>query len=95
MDALLQGIQDPQRLRLEADLAARVAALFGRCPALCGFSVQESDLALSTLTCYPLLDRERADAVLSEVAEMLFELVDEEPEAAELLRGRTFARTLH
>lgn len=95
MNALLQPIQDPQRLRFEADLAARVETLFGRCPALCGFSVQEGDLALSDLTCHPVPDRERAEAVLGEVSQMLYELVDEQPEAAELLCGRTFARTVH
>lgn len=95
MNTLLQRTRDPQRLRLEADLAARVAALFGRYPALCGFSVQEDELVLSDLTCHPVPDRERAEAVLGEVAQVLLELVDEQPEAAELLRGRTFARTVH
>ena len=95
MDARLQRTQDPQRLRLEADLAARVAALFGRCPTLYGFSVHKGELALSDLACYPLPDRERAEAVLGEVAQVLMELVEEQPEAAELLHGRTFARTVH
>jgi len=95
MDARLQRTQDPQRLRLEADLAARVAVLFGRCPALCGFSVDEGDAVLLDLTCYPTPDQDRAEVILGEVSQMVFELVDEQPEAAELLRGRTFARTVH
>ena len=93
MDALQRAIQDPQRLRLEADLAARVDVLFRRCPTLCGFLMQEGDLL--DLTCHPLPNREQAEAVLGEVSQMLQELLDEQPEAAELLRGRTFARTVH
>ena len=81
--------------RLDADLAARVEALFGRCPSLCGFSVQESDPVLLDLTCYPTPDGERAQVILGEVSQMLSELEAERPEAAEMLRGRTFARTLH
>jgi len=95
MNTTLQAIQDPQRLRFEADLAARVAALFGRCPALCGFSVQAGEPDLLDLTCYPTPDRERAELILHEVSGMLLELVDEQPQAAELLRGRTFARAFH
>ncbi len=93
MDVLLRAIQDPQRLRFEVDLAARVDALFRRCPTLCGFSMQEDDLL--DLTCHPLPDRERAELILGEISQMLVELADEQPEAAELLRGRTFARTVH
>ena len=95
MNTLLQRSQDPQLQRFEADLAARVDALFGRCPALCGFSVQQGEPDLLDLTCYPTPDRARAELILGEVSQMLFDLVDEQPEAAELLRGRTFARMFH
>jgi hypothetical protein len=95
MNALLQRSQDPQRQKFEAALAARVAVLFERCPALCGFSVQQGEPDLLDLTCYPTPDRERAELIFGEVSGMLFELVDEQPEAAQLLRGRTFARIFH
>ena len=95
MNTLLQRSQDPQLQRLEADLAARVEALFGRCPALCGFSVQAGEPDVLDLTCYPTPDPEWAQLILGEVSQMLFELVEEQPEAAELLRGRTFARNFH
>ena len=36
-----------------------------------------------------------ADEALGEIAQTLLELIEERPEAAALLRGRTFARTLH
>jgi hypothetical protein len=96
-------------LRLEADLTARIEALFRRCPALCGFSVQdasmvtreravnhvEGDLFVADLACHPGIDREHFAMVCEEVSHALLELVDEQPEAAGLLAGRTFARTLH
>lgn len=81
--------------RFEADLQMRVAALFERCPALHGFSVRLGDPEVLDLTCHPTPDRERAELILGEVSGMILELVEEEPEAAELLRGRTFARVFH
>ena len=94
MNAHLQEIRDPQRLRFEADLAARVGTLFRRWPALCGFAVGNG-LTLSDVTCHPAPHGEQAETLLGEVAGMLLELVDEQPEAAELLDSRTFARSLH
>ena len=95
MNALLQGIGDPQRRRFEEDLSARLAVLFRRCPALYGFTVQDAAPMPAHLTCYPAPDAEQAETLLGEVAQMLLELVDERPEGAELLHGRTFARTVH
>lgn len=94
MNALQDRVQDAQRLRLEADLAARIEALFRRCPALCGFAVDRG-LFISNLGCHPALDREQAAELCDEISHALLELLDEWPEADELLRGRTFARTLH
>ena len=95
MDALLHEIRDPLRRRFEEDLSARLEVLFRRCPALCGFTVQSDDPMPSLLTCSPAQSEEAAEAMLGEVAQMLLELVDECPEGAELLQGRTFARALH
>ena len=94
MNAHLQEIRDPQRLRFEADLAARVGTLFRRWPALCGFAVGNG-LTLSDVTCYPAPYGKQAEELLGEVAGMLLEVIDEQPEAAELLDSRTFARSLH
>jgi len=86
---------DRNRLRLEAALAARLEILFRDCPALCGFTV-EADLAVpGNVTCHLVDGNGDADEILGEVAEMLLEVVEAEPEAIELLKGRTFARTLH
>lgn len=83
------------RTQFETDLANRVQALFGRCPALCGFSVEVDGPAVLDLTCYPAPDAERMETILGEVSGLLNELAEEEPRAAELLRGRTFARAVH
>jgi hypothetical protein len=37
----------------------------------------------------------RAEELPGQIAAALLELIEEQPQAAELLRGRTFARTLH
>lgn len=106
----MNALQDRTHLdRLESDLAARVQMLFQRCPALYGFSVQqassvtrerialclEGDLFLADVALHQPLDREQAATLVEEISEELLELVDERPEATALLRGRTFARTLH
>jgi hypothetical protein len=104
-----RGHKEEQRLRLEADLAASIETLFRRCPSLYGFSVQEgakvtreravdrldNDLYLADVACHPSLDEERCAELYEVVSHTLLELVDERPEMAELLPGRTFARTLH
>ena len=82
--------------KLQADLAARIDTLFQRCPPLCGFSVQtEGELCLTDIACHPALDGDQLAVLCEEVAQTLIELVDERPEAARLLAGRTFARSLH
>jgi hypothetical protein len=109
MNALQNRGYEEQRLQLEAALAARIDTLFRRCPALCGFSVQEGsklpqeraadhiegDLFLADLECHPALDPDRSAELCEAISHALLELVDERPEMAELLPGRTFARTLH
>ena len=83
MDAFLQ------------DLNERLEALFRRCPELHGFAVRLDCPVPWELTCHPAHGGKEAEAALDEIAQMLSELLDERPEAAALLRGRTFARTLH
>jgi hypothetical protein len=38
---------------------------------------------------------DRSDQVAEEVVRVLQDLIDERPDSTELLRGRTFARSLH
>jgi hypothetical protein len=71
-----------------------VSTLFQRYPALCGFSVKE-DLSFSHVACHPALMGEEAQILCEEITATLNELLEARPEAADLLRGRTLARTFH
>jgi hypothetical protein len=72
-----------------------VNQIFAAWPELCGFSVEqiEGELCLADVATDPW--HTRSEDLPGEIAAALVELIDEEPEAAHLLRGRTFARTLH
>ena len=109
MKALHDKTQNRQGQSVAADLAARVAVIYEQYPMLCGFSVQErstlstdrvivqlqdklclADVSVSAGAGFPVTSK-----VCNEIACMLLDLMDEQPEAFELLLGRTFARTLH
>jgi hypothetical protein len=91
------------------DLSTRIDDLFDRCPALCGFSVRDpadlpdsctrsdegSDLFVTDIGISPRLGADQYGEIFNEIFSTLSELLAEEPEAGEKLRGRTFARTLH
>ena len=85
-----------KRPRTEAELAAVVDTLFRRWPSLVGFSVGElpaSGLVISDLEADPWSTQ--SQDLFGEIAGTLREFVEHEPAARDLLRGRTFARTLH
>ncbi|HEX6529233.1 MAG TPA: hypothetical protein VF004_05405 [Burkholderiales bacterium] len=82
MNVLMQEVND------------MMSTLFQRYPALCGFSVKE-DLSFSNVACHPALVGDEAQILCEEISAALSELVEERPEAAELLRGRTLARMFH
>lgn len=82
MNQLLQEVQD------------LVNTLFQRYPTLCGFSVKD-DMSFSNLACHPALGGDEAELLCEEISQALHDLMEERPEAAELLRGRTLARTFH
>jgi len=96
------GLPETLLSRLEADVASKIRTLFARCPALCGFAVQDraglpkdldknripdADLFVTEVGIFPKLDQEITAAIS--------DLVYEQPHAYDYLRGRTFARTLH
>lgn len=101
--------QRSELVRLESDVAARLDTLFRRCPALEGFSVQhrssvsreravmslQDDFYLADVVSHWPLSGEQVATLVDEISLALLELVNEQPEAMALLRGRTFARTLH
>lgn len=94
---------------LDDDLAARMDDLFGRYPSLHGFSVQgasalpeqvrsaalENTLVVAEVGVDPILGTDYSARVSDEIALSLLDFVRNRPEAAELLRDRTFARSLH
>ncbi|MBV8032153.1 MAG: hypothetical protein JO035_11645 [Betaproteobacteria bacterium] len=94
---------------LDEDLATRLDDLWGRYPALAGFSVRGADvlpeplranvqdtaLVVAEVGVDPLCGAEYSERVSDEIAVALLDFVKGRPEAAELLRDRTFARTLH
>jgi hypothetical protein len=88
---------------LLADVQARIDALFTRCPTLCGFAVQEqpadarmpdADLYVTEVGIFPKLSADQYADVFDEITVTLANLVSEQPNACDVLRGRTFARTL-
>ena len=94
---------------LEADLGARVRALFGRCPELCGFQVEERvvqgagseggmrelELYIAGIDVFPALGSAQSETLVAQISAALADLLEDSPEAADLLAGRTFARTMH
>jgi hypothetical protein len=91
-------------------LPAQIESLFARYPALCGFSVQGLDelpdncwrgddngagLFVGDVGISPPIGEEQFDKIFREIVTALAELLAEDPEAGEILRGRTFARVLH
>lgn len=93
---------------LDEDLTARVDDLFGRYPSLRGFSVQGTQalpetmrasvmattLVVAEVGVDPICGSAYSEKVSDEIAVALLDFVQDRPEAAELLRDRTFARTL-
>jgi hypothetical protein len=91
-----------------AQLEESIVALFGGFPSLCGFSVQDrpgipetgaeslqSGLFLTEVGLYPAPNVEEAKFICEEIRDTLMQLIEERPQARELLSGRTFARSLH
>jgi len=95
--------------RVDAELSGRIWEVLGRFPHLCGFALQDrtglpdyinpsylqedlfvTDLGFSA----PVSDMEYDEAYRM-IADAVADIVSERPEALDLLRGRTFARTLH
>ncbi|HZO03574.1 MAG TPA: hypothetical protein VFB93_20480 [Burkholderiales bacterium] len=75
------------------EIRERLEELFRRCPQLHGFAVRPDRPLPWHLACDA--GANAGEQALGELAQTLLELIEERPEAAGLLRGRTFARTLH
>jgi len=84
-------------MKISRRLEDQLQSLFSRCPDLWGFSVrgENQDLFVSDVGISPRLSAEQYGEIFEDIANTLSEVLDEQPEASEWLRGRTFARTLH
>ena len=79
-------------------LPSQIASLFARHAALAGFSVRggaADQLFVGDIGISPAINAAQYAEIFQEVVAALSEVLAEEPEAAESLRGRTFARVLH
>ena len=84
-------------MKIQSQLEHQVESLFARCPELCGFSVrsENDELFVSDVGIAPRLSPQQYGEIFQDIARTLADLLEDEPEAEEMLRGRTFARTLH
>lgn len=84
------------RVKTERHVREQLESLFARCPDLWGFAVRVEAHALyvSHVSISPRVSAAQRGEIYERIAETLGELLEEEPQAGEWLRGRTFARTL-
>lgn len=101
-------VPDATLSRIELDVRAKINSLFSRCPTLCGFSVQDrstlaekadgqipdADLYVTEIGFFPKLGSDQYADIFDEITLAISDLVYEQPKAYEVLKGRTFARTL-
>jgi len=100
---------NPQLGRVDAELAARIWEVLGRFPHLSGFALQDrtglpdyinpsylrEDLFVTDLGFSAPVSDMDYDEAYRLITDAVADIVSERPEALDLLRGRTFARTLH
>jgi hypothetical protein len=84
-------------MKIQSQLEQQVECLFARCPELKGFSVrsENDELFVSDVGIAPRLSAQQYGEIFQDIARTLADVLEEEPEACEFLRGRTFARNLH
>jgi hypothetical protein len=94
---------------MSTGLPQQIQLLFERYPALWGFSVRgiddvpdncprtgdERELFLGDIGISPAVSPEQYSEIYEELLAALSEMLGEQPQAGEELRGRTFARVLH
>jgi len=90
-------------------IPAPIEGLFERHPALAGFSVRSAhdvpdncprsgtdyELFIGDIGVSSTLSDDQFDVMFREIVAALAEVVAEDPDADDILRGRTFARVLH
>jgi hypothetical protein len=88
------------RERIEQRVATAIASVFLRYPHLTGFVLQpppdaQGELSVADVGFALDIGEGAKEKVLEQIRAMVSQLVNERPEALELLRERTFARTFH
>ena len=103
------GSLNTEQPPVEEDLAVRLETIFEHCPHLQGFTVQDSsalpeelrslalerELVVTDIGVYPFINAEQCEQIYNEIAVALLDFMYERPSAKDVLRGRTFVRTLH
>jgi hypothetical protein len=89
-----QRMNEARRQHTEAIVARHVRDLFQRLPMLSGFWLRP-DLEVAELSIFTWPGSTAGPDLYEEVMQSLVELAEERPEAAQLMRGRTFARAVH
>jgi hypothetical protein len=103
------GSLNAEQPPIEEDLAARLETIFEHCPHLAGFTVQDSsalpeelrslalerELVVTDIGVFPFINAEQCEQIYNEIAVALLDFMYERPSAKDVLRGRTFVRTLH
>jgi len=115
MKAIQTAMLNAHLYRVEAEVTTKIKALFGRCPELAGFAVQElaavhdliglsldgdqpggnPTLIVTDIGFSASISAEEVEAAYTLIGTAISDVMSERPEAFELIRGRTFARTLH
>ena len=88
------GLSEARRQHTEAIVARHLSGLFRRLPMLTGFWLRP-DLEVAELSVFTWPGYTAGRDLYQEVMQSLAELVEERPEAVQLMRGRTFARAVH
>jgi hypothetical protein len=103
------SILDPQPRDAEADVAMQIGRLFGYYPELAGFVVEDlresagdgdpsdeaSAIVITEVGFRTPVSQDEYNRVWRLIDQVVSNLVSTWPEAFDLVRGRTFARTLH
>ena len=78
----------------QSQVEESIFSLFKDIPSLCGFTVTRT-LEPADLSLFPAPAPDEAMLIHEEIRDTLSQLLEERPEARNLVSGRTFARALH
>jgi hypothetical protein len=89
-----QRYEELKRQRAEAIVESHLAALLKRLPMLCGFTLRR-DLEATDVTVHSWSGYTAGEDLYEDLMQGLVDLAEQRPDAAILMRGRTFARMVH